>query len=114
MESVSIQADLLLKRPQMTKLPQKLTWEMAQNRWASMINPILASPIANGLLLDNVELINGITVVNHRLGRVLQGWIIVGINGAATVYDNQATNQMADLTLSLTSDADVIVSLWVF
>lgn len=98
----------------MTKLPQKLPLDQMQANWASAINPILASPIVNGLQLNNIPLITGTTVVNHRLGRKLQGWLLVGIDGAATIYDNQATNQMTDLTLSLTSDADVIVSLWVY
>lgn len=98
----------------MTKLPQKLTWDMAQNKWASIINPLLASPIANGLLLQNQVLTTGTNVINHRLGRKLAGWIIVGIDGAAQIYDTQVTNQMPQLTLNLTSDADVTVSLWVF
>ena len=98
----------------MATLPQQLDWNMAQNRWASILNPVISSPIVNGLLLTNVSLINGTTVINHKLGRKLQGWILVGINGAATIYDNQASNQMTDLTLSLTSDADVICSIWVF
>lgn len=98
----------------MNRLPQQLTFPQLQTKWAAMINPLLASPIANGLLLNDIALINGTTVVNHKLGRPLQGWIIVGINGAATVYDNQATNQMTDLTLSLTSNAAVTCSLWVF
>lgn len=85
-----------------------------QTRWASELNPIIANPLLNGQLLTNVALINGTTVVNHGLGRKLVGWIIVGINGAAQIYDNQATNQMPQLTLSLTSDAAVQVAIWVF
>lgn len=98
----------------MVKLPKQIEWDEAQHKWASYIDPLLASPIANGLLLTNVALITGVTAVNHRLGRKIQGWIIVGINGIAEIYDNQATNQIPQLTLSLTSDTDVTVSLWVF
>lgn len=98
----------------MVTLPQQLSLDQMQNKWAAIINPILRAPIANGLLLTNVALSNGTTIVNHKLGRKLQGYIIVGINGAAQVYDNQATNQMPELTLSLTSNAAVTCSLWVF
>jgi hypothetical protein len=98
----------------MTKLPQQLPWDDADNKWAAILNPVVGSPIVNGLLLKDVTLATGPNAVNHRLGRKLQGWIIIGINGVAEIYDNQASNQMPSLTLSLTSDADVIVSLWVF
>jgi hypothetical protein len=97
-----------------SSLPQQLDWNMAQNRWASILNPVVNSPIVNGRMLTNVALINGTTIVNHGLGRTLQGWIIAGINGAATIYDNQTTNQLKDLTLSLTSNAAVIAQIWVF
>ncbi len=96
------------------KLPQMLDWDKAANRWASMIEPYINQPIVQGRLVENVSLINGTTVVNHLLGRKLVGWFIVGINGAATVYDNQASNQTPQLTLSLTSNASVVATIWVF
>jgi hypothetical protein len=95
-------------------LPQKLNLDMLQTTWASQLNPIIANPLVQGQLLQNVALISGTTVVNHKLGRKLQGWFIVGINGAATIYDNQASNQTPQLTLSLTSNATANVALWVF
>jgi hypothetical protein len=98
----------------MSNLPQKLPLDMLQTKWASQLNPVLNNPLVAGLLLENIALINGTTIINHKLGRKLQGWLIVGINAAATVYDNQATNQNPQLTLSLTSNAAAIVSLWCF
>ena len=96
------------------KLPQQLNINDMQNRWASIINPVLSSPIVNGQLLANIDLSIGTNTINHKLGRQLKGWLIVGIDGAAQIYDNQATNQFDELTLSLTSDAAVSCSLWVF
>lgn len=88
--------------------------QMMQNTWASILNPLLANPLSDGLLLKDVPLVSGTTIVNHRLARKLQGWIIVGINAAATIYDNQAANSTKDLTLSLTSNAACTVTLFVF
>lgn len=96
------------------KLPQQLSWEDADNKWAAIINPILAKPIVNGQLLTNISLINGTTIVNHKLGRILQGYIVVMSSAPATIYDNQISNQMPQLTLSLTSNNAANVSLWVF
>lgn len=98
----------------MVRLAQNLTLPQMQSTWAAALNPILTNPIVNGRLIEGVELINGTTVINHGLGRNLRGWIIVSIDAAATVYDNQATNQMSQLTLSLTSSAAANCNLWVF
>jgi hypothetical protein len=98
----------------MAKLAQNLTLPQMQTKWASQLNPVLANLLVQGQMLMDQKLNNGVTIVNHKLGRDLIGWFIVGINGAATVYDNQATNQTPQLTLNLTSNAAVTVNLWVF
>lgn len=87
--------------------------EMAllQTVWASQLNPLLKDPLNNGIILHGISLINGVTVINHLLARKLQGWSIVDINGAATVYRSQPKN---DKTLTLTSNAAVIVDIFVF
>lgn len=96
------------------KLPQELQWQDADNKWGAILDPVVANPIINGLQLQNISLINGLNEVNHKLGRKLQGWIITSINGIAMIYDAQASNQRPDLTLSLVSDNDVTISLWVY
>lgn len=96
------------------KLPQELTWDDADNKWASILNPIVSNPANNSLLLAGVPLKIGTNVINHLLGRKLQGWQICGIDGIANIYDTQAQNQMPALTLNLTSDTVCTVSLLVF
>jgi hypothetical protein len=98
----------------MAQLPQRLTLTQMQQQWAAELNPVISNVITQGQLLMNQKLINGTTVINHKLGQKLTGWFIVGINGAAAVYDNQATNQTPQLTLSLTSNAGVTANIWVF
>lgn len=83
---------------------------MLQTQWASQLNPLLSNPLFQGNLIRNVALINGTTIVNHRLGRALVGWFLVDINGAATIYSSSHDA----LTLSLISNAAVNVSLYVF
>jgi len=84
-----------------------------QTKWASILNPILANLLIQGQLLTNQSLINGTTVLNHGLGRQPQGWFLVAPQAAATVF--QAANQPnSTLTLTLTSNAAVVCSIWVF
>lgn len=94
-----------------TPLSSKLEWELANPIWASTLNPIIAAPQSSALILKGVPLANGVTTINHRLGRTMQGWNIIDINGAATIYRSQPLN---DLTLTLTSNAAVTVSIEVF
>lgn len=98
----------------MAKLPQGLDLTATQNRWASVIEPVISNPANNSLLLKNVVLASGTNVINHRLGRKLQGWVIVRKRGPAAIYDNQDGNQIPELTLVLVSDAAVTVDLEVF
>lgn len=98
----------------MAKLPQELPWHDADNKWAAILNPVVANPIVNSLILKDIVLASGDNVINHRLGRKLQGYIIVGINAATTIYDKQATNQMPQLTLVLNSSASATAQILVF
>lgn len=87
---------------------------LIQTKWKSLIDPILSNTLVDGRLISGVSLVNGSNTINHKLGRNLLGYIIVGINGIASIYDNQANNQTPDLTLTLISNAAVKVNLWVF
>lgn len=84
---------------------------LMQTNWASQLNPALANPLNSANILKGVNLINGVTVINHLLGRMMQGWFITDINGAATVYRSAPMNAT---TLTLTSSAQVTVNIGVF
>lgn len=92
-------------------LPQKLPLDLMQTQWASQINPVLSNPMNSISVLSDVALNNGKTVINHLLGQKMQGWFLVDIQGAATVYRSAPLN---GLTLTLTSNAAVTVSIGVF
>lgn len=98
----------------MAQLPQKLPLGLMQERWGSQLNPVLTNLLVQGQLLNNISLVTGANVINHKLGRNLIGWFLTRIKAPAQIYDTQDTNQMQDLTLNLVSDADVSVSIWVF
>lgn len=87
---------------------------LMQNSWSSHLNPLLAAPINNGLILKSLPLQNGLTVVNHKLDRKLQGWVVIRKRASAEIYDAQDSNQTPQQTLILISDATVVVDLLVF
>ena len=56
------------------------------------------------MILQNIALNNGVTAVNHILGKQKQGWSLSDIQGAATIYRSAPFNAA---TLTLTSNAAV-------
>lgn len=88
-----------------------LPWESAQTKWKSQLDPILANPLSGLIILPNVSLANGLTKINHGLGRLQQGWVVLDIQGAAQIYRSSPLNST---TLSLTSSAAVTATIGVF
>jgi hypothetical protein len=98
-----------------SKLPQQLDWNMASNRWATILDPVIASPLSKAIILKNVELSTGANIINHKLGRKLQGYYITRMRDAfSEIYDTQETNSMPELTLLLNSSIDIVVDLVVY
>lgn len=95
-------------------LPQKLPLELMQTTWAQALNPIIANPMTAPLILKNISLVAGSNVVNHKLGRALQGWNPTRVRAQAIVSDDQDTNQTPQLTLILVASAPVVIDLAVW
>lgn len=85
--------------------------QLLQSSWAATLDPFLANPFLQGILLPNITLINGVTVINHMLGRNLQGWVLTDLTAAATIYRSAALN---DKTLTLTSNLQTRCSIYAF
>jgi hypothetical protein len=97
-----------MNRPQ---LPLNLSPSQQSTKWKSILDPVIAAPMVGANILTGVALKNGTTVINHLLGAMQQGWFLVDVNGAATIYRSAPFN---DKTLTLTSSAAVTVSIGVF
>lgn len=85
--------------------------QLMQDKWSSQLNPVLSNPLNNTKLLNNITLAAGDNVINHKLGRTMQGWYIVDINTAAVIYRSAPLN---NLTLTLNSDVVATINLGVF
>jgi len=93
------------------QLPLKLSADLMQTRWKSLLDPILENPLNSVNILEDVSLAIGNNVISHKLGRVQQGWVLLDVNGASTIYRNAPFN---DKTLTLNSSAAVTIKLGVF
>jgi hypothetical protein len=66
------------------------------------------------VLLKNLSLSSGINLVQHKLGRKIQGWIVVRQRADARIWDDQDNNVNVTTTLKLETSAAVEVDLWIF
>lgn len=73
-----------------------------------------SNPINGGTILTSISLDSGDNTIPHKLSQKLQGWFIVRIRDAATIYDKQDDNPNQDKTLVLNSSASVTVDIFVF
>jgi len=87
--------------------------DKVQENIAQVLNPLLKNPLVNGVLLTKVQLANGTTNVEHKLGREPLGWIIVRQDAAALIYEPSTAINKARL-LTLISNAATIVDIWAF
>lgn len=95
-------------------LSSNLPWDLANNKWAAAINPLLANPLSSGRFLKELPILTGANSIAHGLQRKLQGYIVVLNSAAVTFYDSQATNQMPELFLILHASGAATISLYVF
>lgn len=85
--------------------------DLWQSRLKSELDPVLSNPIVNGLLLPSLQLMSGVNVINHLLGRNQIGWFIVDQNGTSQFHRSAPLNSK---TLTLQSTNAVVASIWVF
>lgn len=96
----------------MAFLSSKLPWELAQTKWASTLNPIIALPILNGNMVMNIQLVaNKPLVVNHLLQRLPQGWFVTDNTANTAIWRTQDFTQ---LTIVLESSVNTTISIWIF
>jgi hypothetical protein len=83
--------------------------QLIQSNVEKAISGAISSPLLNGLL-KTADLVSGLTSIEHKLGRVPQGYIIIDKNNAANVY----TASKDDKFLNLNSSAACKIGLWIF
>ena len=93
------------------QLSPSLPWDLAQTKWASILNPIIALPILQGNLVSDIVLkASTAQVINHGLQRQPKGWFLVDNTANAVIW----RTAWSTLTITLTASANTTVAIWVF
>lgn len=82
----------------------------AQDYTDLALAPVLACPLIDGFLLENIELATGPNIVDHKLDREPRGWFIVSPKAEASIWETGRTRS----SLVLNASAPVTLSLWCF
>ena len=84
-----------------------------QDSVARAVDPIARVALLDGVVVTTFLASGTFTNVAHGLGRPYQGWIVIGIDGNATVRED-TTALRKDLFISMSPSAGCTVKLWVF
>lgn len=73
-----------------------------------------AIPFLDGVLVEDVQITSGTAkIVEHGLGREPRGWLVLGKNANANVWET-ATSVGSENRMTVNASATVTISLWVF
>ena len=89
------------------------TFQLFQTRLKSLLDPVISNRLSQGVLVSNVSLTVGTNVLNHKLGRLQQGWILVDSNLPAVIWRSAAFTTTT-LTLTSSATAAITASFWMF
>lgn len=91
------------------------TVKQLQNNVEEAINPIINSPVVDGVLVRDVCLqALKANLIEHKLGRKPLGYFIVRKRADSRIWDIQDDNNLSSTSLALTCSHDVQVDLWIF
>ena len=84
--------------------------QQLQSQLTRVLDPLLRNILLDGTLIPDISVLTSNTMVPHNLNRPINGWIVVGKNANADIW--QVSKDTRFLTLIAT--AQVTCSLWVF
>lgn len=82
-----------------------------QDNIGESLDSLLPVELLNGVRHESFTVGTGDTVLNHLLGRLPRGWIIIAVYGSANSIWETGRNTSS---LTLRASASVRVDLWVF
>lgn len=96
----------------MALLSTKLPWDLAQTKWSSILNPIIALPILGGNQINDVNLVASKPLaINHLLQRMPQGWFLVDKTTNSQVW---RTAPFTNTTITLEASANTTIDLYIY
>ncbi len=70
-----------------------------QSHIKTTLNPLLELPISDGVLIKDLSIATSDTLVEHKLGRDYEGFIITRLKTNSVIFESDTANDFKDLRL---------------
>ena len=90
------------------------TVNRVQSNIHTAIRPLLRLPFADGVHKKDVSITTSDTLVNHGLGRNMEGYIITKQNADTSIYVSNTSNGLTQYQPSLKAGASVTADIFFF
>jgi hypothetical protein len=85
-----------------------------QTHIKTTINPLLELPISDGVLLKDLSIATSDTLIDHRLGRQYEGFIVTRLKTNSVVFESPTTNSEQDRIIILKASATATADIYFF
>ena len=85
-----------------------------QSHIKTTLNPLLELPISDGVLQTNLSIATTDTVIDHKLGRQYEGFIVTRLKSNSVIYESSSTNGTPDRTIILKASATATADIYFF
>jgi hypothetical protein len=85
-----------------------------QSHLKQTLAPLLDLPIQDGVLIQDISIETTDTLVQHKLGRNYEGWIVTRLKDNAVIYESTTSNANTDIHIILKGSAACTADLYFF
>ena len=76
--------------------------------------PLLELPFADGVLRADLSIGTADTEIEHKLGRAYDGWLMVGLQANAVIYESATANTNKSSVIILKASTSATASIFFF
>lgn len=87
---------------------------LVQDSLTLTLDQVIRREILDGNLVEDVSLVNGFNLVDHGLGRIPKGFIIVKRSDLHAVWNVSSAKMVPTRNMALQTNGAMIVSIWFF
>ena len=85
-----------------------------QSHLKTVLNPLLELPISDGVLIKDLTVNTTDTLIEHKLGRKPEGFLITGLKSNSVIYESATANDEAASLIILIASATATADIYFF
>lgn len=85
-----------------------------QSHLKTVLNPLLELPISDGVLIKDLTINTADTLIEHKLGRRPEGFLITRLKSNSVIYESATANNEATRLIILIASATATADIYFF